>query len=84
MPTQSVIVYRNPVEAAFWEGGLALPTFTFILAAMLLIVGSMNALDAIFAKLKLPRFGSRYANVQYLVLGLDLVAAFFITAKVVG
>ena len=23
--TQSVIVYRNPIEAAFWESGLLLP-----------------------------------------------------------
>lgn len=24
-PAQSIIVYRNPIEAAFWEGGMALP-----------------------------------------------------------
>ena len=25
--TQSIIVYRNPVEAAFWESGLVIPIF---------------------------------------------------------
>lgn len=25
MTTQSIIVYRNPVEAAFWESGIIVP-----------------------------------------------------------
>lgn len=25
MTTQSIIVYRNPIEAAFWESGMLLP-----------------------------------------------------------
>lgn len=25
MATQSIIVYRNPVEAAFWESGMIVP-----------------------------------------------------------
>lgn len=38
--TQSVIVYRNPAEAAFWESGMAFPLmaslFVFLVVFLLL------------------------------------------------
>lgn len=34
--TQSIIVYRNPAEAHFWESGLAFP----LMAAMIVAVGA--------------------------------------------
>lgn len=33
--TQSIIVYRNPVEAAFWESGMAFPLVCGIIAALI-------------------------------------------------
>ncbi len=41
---QSVIVYRNPMEAMFWESGIAFPLFTslFVFVICYLIVGNMK------------------------------------------
>jgi hypothetical protein len=36
---ESIIVYRNPIEKAFWEGGYALPMlgFAFVMGITFLI-----------------------------------------------
>lgn len=39
--TQSIIVYRNPAEAAFWEGGMAFPMMVG------LVVGFIAAIVAV-------------------------------------
>jgi len=33
--TQSIIVYRNPLEQAFWESGLIVPLFMSLVAFVL-------------------------------------------------
>lgn len=38
MTTQSIIVYRNPVEQMFWEGGFAFPLFAGLAAGFLTFV----------------------------------------------
>lgn len=83
-PTQSIIVYRNPIEAAFWEGGMALPIFSFILISLLLIVSSNSLLDKLFTTMKWRKWGGKYVYSQYALIASSLVASFFITAKVVG
>lgn len=47
MTTQSIIVYRNPAEAAFWESGMVIP----LGGAM--IVGFLSFLVVIFISNKL-------------------------------
>lgn len=37
--TQSIIVYRNPAEAAFWESGMAFPLMVGIVLAVVLTIG---------------------------------------------
>lgn len=36
--TQSVIVYRNPMEAAFWEGGFAFPLIAAVFVGVMIFV----------------------------------------------
>lgn len=38
MTTQSIIVYRNPAEAAFWESGAAFPLMVAMVATVLAVV----------------------------------------------
>lgn len=38
MTTQSIIVYRNPLEAAFWESGLLFPLMCAMVAAAIAAV----------------------------------------------
>lgn len=52
--TQSIIVYRNPAEAAFWESGLAFPLFGSLLTFLVLTV----VLGSVFENLA-RRFLSR-------------------------
>ena len=35
---QSIIVYRNPIEAMFWESGLVFPLIVGVVAAMVVAV----------------------------------------------
>lgn len=83
MPAQSIIVYRNPAEQWFWEGG-ALPVFVFVLVTLFAILGFMKLIDASFKVLKRPRYGNVYVYTQYAAIAASLVIAFFTTAKVVG
>lgn len=38
MSTQSIIVYRNPLEQQFWESGLVFPLIVFMVVAVVSIV----------------------------------------------
>jgi hypothetical protein len=49
--TQSIIVYRNPVEQAFWESGDFVPIFSSIIAATVVFL----ALHALVQKIVKPR-----------------------------
>lgn len=77
MVTQSIIVYRSPIEAMFWEGGIALPVFSFILAFSVVFVLCINFGDFVIRKWKKERFSYRYHTIignTAFVLGL--IAAF--------
>ena len=70
MTTQAVIVYTNPVTAAFWESGVIVPFMVFILTFLVILGIGMQILGSIkmnyFLKEKLT----------YTVLAAALVAAF--------
>lgn len=38
MTTQSIIVYRNPVEAAFWESGVIVPLGGFLVVGFVVFL----------------------------------------------
>ena len=82
--TQSIIVYRNPIEAAFWEGGYALPVFCFILAFLVVMLPLIKVQDFVFRRAKWRMWGPAYSYSGYAVIAFSLVAAFFITAKVLA
>lgn len=46
---QSIIVYRNPLEAALWESNLVFPIFVSMAAAVLVAMAAASLFD------KLPR-----------------------------
>ena len=39
MTTQSIIVYRNPMEAAFWESGMAFPLMVGLVLSLAVALG---------------------------------------------
>ena len=54
--TQSIIVYRNPAEQAFWESGLIGPLLCGLLVFfVILMVG-----EKILLKSKMSRFSRKY------------------------
>lgn len=50
MPTQSIIVYRNPVEAAFWESGMAFPLMSGLFVGFIVFVIGATILDKVTKK----------------------------------
>lgn len=46
MTTQSIIVYRNPLEAAFWESGIIFP----VVVGIVLAACTATALNWLFIK----------------------------------
>ena len=47
MATQSIIVYRNPVEAAFWESNMLFPMIIAIAAALIVAVSISTIFDKV-------------------------------------
>lgn len=45
MNTQSIIVYRNPAEAAFWESGMAFPLMSGLFVGFIVFVIGATILD---------------------------------------
>jgi hypothetical protein len=41
----SIIVYRSPLEKAFWEGGYALPIIAFMIVMTVTFVVTMKLLE---------------------------------------
>jgi hypothetical protein len=83
MNTQSIIVYRNPLEQMFWEGG-ALPLFVFLLSSLVFILVTMKIVEVVFRHFKWSRWGNKYTFTQYAFIAASLVGALVLTAKVVG
>lgn len=81
MPTQSIIVYRNPLEQAFWESGVFGPICIGGLVFLLAVVGLHKFLDFISPRMKISRFGNVYRNLSNLFMlisaGAGLYALFY-------
>ena len=66
--TQSIIIYRNPVEAAFWENGMVFPLFVSLCVFMLVMVGLVKIIER-----KIQRWTTEWAN-AYTVLAIIISA----------
>lgn len=44
----SIIVYRNPLEAAFWEGGYAFPLIVFMVVTVIVAAILMKSAEHLF------------------------------------
>lgn len=82
--TQSIIVYRNPIEAAFWEGGFALPVFTFILVFLISLSALIKVQEFVFRKTKVSTWGRAYNYSGYAIIAASPTIAFFTTTKVLA
>lgn len=45
MTTQAIIVYRNPAEAAFWEGGMVFPLIVGLIVGVIVAVIAATMYD---------------------------------------
>ena len=45
--TQSIIVYRSPAEAAFWESGMAFPLIVGMVVGVLLAVAAVKLYEKV-------------------------------------
>lgn len=73
---QEVIVYRNPVEAAFWSGmtdGSMVPIFAALLAFPLTLVLIYNLMD----KVNIRRVNFLYKNKDMIAMVLSAAASYF-------
>ena len=69
MPTQSIIVYRNPLEAAIWEGILpALPYLAMLALVIVVLIVLWVVIKAIFSgtSFKPYRQSGYYGNNDYI------------------
>lgn len=84
--TQSIIVYRNPMEAAFWEAitNTDFPVVLFIVLTLLISVGLFILYDHITRRMrsKAPkawRVVNDYSNLAIVViLAMSFVSSYFI------
>ena len=75
--TQSIIVYRNPVEQAFWESGLILPIMASGAFYILLVVILFQIADKIRI-LTHRSVRSMPDWVTYLILGGSVVPTWYL------
>jgi hypothetical protein len=68
MSTQSIIVYRNPLEQQIWEGGIIFP----VIAGVVVFFIVFMTLEKLLRMSKLPMFVPAYTQLTNLAL---LVAA---------
>lgn len=77
---QSIIVYRNPVEAAFWEGVTAAGFFIFLVAAVVFI-STLVLTESKLKYTKLARFrtGTWQNKVYYVLFWTPAIVATALT-----
>jgi hypothetical protein len=70
--TQSIIVYRNPMEQAFWEGTMNFGNLIPMLAGMLVFLALVVGLSHIIQK----KFGWRPPQwTQYVMWGVSIAGS---------
>ena len=75
MTTQSIIVYRNPAEAAFWESGMAVPLGGALIVFLCSMVLLNIAAGKIIRRWK-ERTSDRVSVVTFLISAILAVAVF--------
>lgn len=76
--TQSIIVYRNPIEQQFWESGLLIP----IMAGMIVVVLTMVVSDAIFSKF-IRKYSPTFGKIMNVMLWVSIVAGGYTTYSLI-
>lgn len=73
----SIIVYRNPAEAAFWEGGYLIPIFAGCGAGVAVFLICAFILDAL-------QLSKRWATLLYQISGLvSIVVGFYVCNRMI-
>lgn len=73
--TQSIIVYQNPAQAAFWEGGFAFPLGAALLVLFVVVLASMKFMERVLGSWKVQTNGI-YTGIA-MCLGAAAAAATF-------
>jgi hypothetical protein len=67
--TQSIIVYRNPLEAALWESDTLPALVVFVILTGIIAVALFSAYDKVMRLRKLPNWGTpNWITVTFVVL----------------
>lgn len=69
MNTHSLIIYRNPLERQFWEGGLLFPVLCGTLITVLTIMLGFKLLDF----LKIPSWSKKYKICGNFIIGIAFI-----------
>jgi hypothetical protein len=81
MVTQSIIVYRNPMEAAFWESGLVFPVIVGMVTAVIVALIIAQILNV---STRMRRRGFLWENQGNITVGsaiLTMVATIYLMAS---
>jgi len=54
--TQSIIVYRNPIEAAFWESGLIFPLMVALFVGFITILATSKLVEMKYGNINSPKW----------------------------
>lgn len=78
--TQSIIVYRNPLEQQIWESGMVGPIFVFVVltVAFVLILSKLG--DKIAKKMGWSMFSTQFKWLGYAELVLGVFLAGFLVS----
>jgi archaellum biogenesis protein FlaJ (TadC family) len=74
--TQSIIVYRNPVEQAFWESGIVVPLGGALATFFLVMVGMMMLFNWVARELSKPQPGNFEIGVAFAFAGTVAILVF--------
>ena len=71
--TQSIIIYRNPLEQAFWESGMVFPLMVSLVVFMVVFLSIYKIME-FFVSWKVQR-----SNLYTFVAGALALGAMFLT-----
>ena len=79
-PTQSIIVYRNPIEQAFWESGMITPIIFGVVAIVILVCALHALLDHSFKLAKKSTHRSKlYTYLSNAIIVLSTIGGFYVS-----
>jgi len=74
--TQSIIVYRNPAEAAFWESGIIVPLGGSLATFFFVVLGMMTLLNWVARERSKLQPGNFELGVAFVTAGIAAVLVF--------